>query len=147
MLKVICPRKCEKFNVAFRRNDLERHLRQVCQLRPYQCEHCGFKDTYQEITSVHSKMCTEYPVECPNVGCNAKHIKRRNLKAHQSSCLYERVECPFKEVGCDDKIYRYQYDHHMTHRTQQHLLLVMKGYLNMKEKVGSLEKQLQSGQH
>ena len=74
-------------------------------------------------------------------------IKRKNLKSHRNSCPYERVECPFKEVGCKDDVLRHQYDEHMTDKTQKHLLLMMKAYQEMKVKVESHERQLKTGQH
>ena len=54
-----CPNKCMQPGVNFpliqpkkkmMRKDLDKHLNSECPLRPYQCEYCGLKDTYEKIT-------------------------------------------------------------------------------------------------
>ena len=51
---VTCPNKCGvKMYGSVRklkRMDLNEHLRSECTLRLFECEHCGFKDTYYAIT-------------------------------------------------------------------------------------------------
>ena len=50
---VECPNKCTEWNgdvIKMRRKDLSNHLTLSCSLRPYQCEFCGLKDTYEAIT-------------------------------------------------------------------------------------------------
>ena len=140
-----CPHKCElmpgcKLTCFLKRKEMERHLTHDCCLRPYQCEFCGHRDTYQGITGHgtfkniknagciyfgHQATCLEVPLACPNI-CGSKDIKRRDMDSHRSRCPQEPVECPFAEAGCTDGVVRSQLENHMTSSLQQHLMLVMK---------------------
>ena len=83
------------------RMDLQTHLQGECYYRPYECEHCGHKDTYTAITGEqemktlrlsqssllsvpdresHSSECPEYPLACPN--------------SHYSECPEYLLACP-----------------------------------------------------
>lgn len=149
---VECPNTCKRnwiqklwpgeVNADIRRKDLTAHLQRDCVLRPYQCEHCHYKDTYKEITGSHYSTCPEYPLDCPN-GCNSTSIKRKNMKSHRSRCPREPVECPYAEAGCDGELQRCDYDGHMTSKQQEHLLLVMNGYKELKERLEKVEKELE----
>ena len=145
---VECPNKCI-YNMM--RKDVEKHLNSECPLRPYQCEHCGLKDTYKNISSMgirtilgeaHYDKCPAYPLACPNVGCRVDGIKRRDMANHRSKCPQELVECPFAEAGCKNTIYRHKLDNHVTSSMQQHLLLVMGAYKQMKDKLQETEVKL-----
>ena len=88
------------------RKDLQTHLQHKCNYRPYQCEHCGHKDTYKAITegayswmSSHYSECPEYPLACPN-RCGVTGIRHRAMPDHHSSCPLEPLDCPFKDAGC-----------------------------------------------
>ena len=126
-----CPNKCVW--EILKRKDLKNHLTHVCYLRPYQCEFCGLKDTYEAITGYgifltvgHQATCPEVPLACPNK-CGSKDIKRKNMDSHRSKCPQEPVECPFAEAGCTDgAVCRSQLEDHMASSLQQHLMLVMK---------------------
>ena len=45
----------------------------------------------------------------------------------------EPVECPFKEAGCEVQLVRKDLDEHVERSTQQHLVLVMSAYREVKE--------------
>ena len=66
---------------------------------------------------------------------------------HQSQCPKEPVDCRFKEAGCDMKQLRSELDDHMTQNTQQHLMLMMGAFQEMKEeykeRLEHLENQLE----
>ena len=159
---VECPNKCKEFcggmvlrTSIIRRRDLANHLTQSCYLRPYQCEFCGLKDTYEVITGDnhvilsradeydlygHQAECPEAPMTCP-YECGLK-MKRNELDSHFSQCPKEPVECPFAETGCKVNICRHQLEGHMSASLQQHMMLLMidrkqlKGDLNdMKAKL------------
>ena len=59
-VEVKCPNRCSSGEISFitfgyvtkliQRKDLDKHLKSECDLRPYQCKHCGYKDTYHYIT-------------------------------------------------------------------------------------------------
>ena len=134
------------------RNDLEQHLNSECPLRPYQCEHCGLKDTYQGITGTnyrpgytrdrHYDECPGYPLACPNLGCGVDGIKRKDMADHRSKCPQEPVECPFSEAGCKIKVCRHQLDNHLESNQQKHLLFMMEAYKQMKDKLKETEAKL-----
>ena len=128
-------------NFRGKRKDLKHHLKNDCKLRDYRCDYCGHIDNYNPITSKHYKECVDYPVVCPNDGCNEKDIQRKNLEAHRSSCRFERVECLFKELGCNVNVPRHQYDHHMTDRdnVKQHNLQVITALQDLKKRVEKVE--------
>ena len=116
---VRCPNRCQT-STSIQRKDLGRHLKTECDLRPYKCEHCGYKDTYHKITGKgkgegsswflrakpflalmaerpHYDLCPEFPLTCPNQ-CGGGSIKRKNMDSHRSECPQEPVQCPFAEV-------------------------------------------------
>ena len=101
------------------RKDLQTHLQEECYYRPYECEHCGHKDTYTAITGKqvqkkavqsHYSECPEYPLACPN-RCGVTGIRRRAMPDHHSTCPLEPLDCPFK--GCKEKMNRKDLQPHM----------------------------------
>lgn len=64
------------------------------------------------------------------------------MSRHRSRCPQEAMECPFTEAGCDSDLRRCEFDGHMTSEQQKHLLLVMKGYKEMKKRLGEVEEEL-----
>ena len=163
---VSCPNKCGEemygFKQQFKRMDLNQHLRLECILRPHECEHCGFQDTYYAITGEglrrargrfgwrgrprfrpHYDTCPELPLICPNK-CGVENIKRINMKYHQMECPLEKIECPFLEAGCNDKVVRSQLDEHLASNQQAHTLMMMKDYKKTKHKLHETEEQLSS---
>ena len=153
-VEVECPNKCKNLSstiVCVKRKDLDEHLTDLCDLRPYQCKFCGLKDTYSAITGTthygiksgfeliypyfgHKAKCPEAPLPCPNK-CGSKGIKRKDMENHRSKCPQEPVECPFAEAGCKSDLHRHQLEDHMTSTLQQHLMMVMKDYRETKDKL------------
>ena len=144
-----CPNKCNvSYYATLMRKDIEKHLNSECILRPYQCEHCGFKDTYENITGIYSpkirlfmshyEECPAYPLTCPN-RCGASGIMRKDINNHRSKCPKELVECPFAEAGCKIEVRRHQFDDHLESNQQKHLLLVMGAYKEMKGNLQSTQ--------
>ena len=131
-----------------KRKDLEKHLANDCYLRPYQCEFCGLKDTYEAITgrgyflivweldnySGHQAKCPEVPLTCPNK-CGADKIKRKDMANHRSQCYLEPVECPFAEAGCKKQLKHSQLSAHMASGMQEHLSLIMNDYREVKREL------------
>ena len=140
---VDCPNRC---SVVVLRKELKIHLKSKCSLRSYQCEHCGFKDTFIRITGgiltkSHYDACPSYPLACPNQ-CGVTRIKRKDMAHHRSKCPQERLECPFAEAGCKNTTRRCKLDDHLTSNQQQHLLLVMGAYKQMKSQLQATEAKL-----
>ena len=160
---VECPNKCQTYIFGIqdtlgitihimKRKDLYKHLTQSCYLRPYQCEFCGHKDTYEAITGKnglkkrkgyggHQATCPEVPMACPN-RCGSKDIKRKDMDSHCRKCPYEPVKCLFAEAGCEGNVLRHQLESHMISYQQQHLLLVMKDLHQVKSKLNETEAKL-----
>ena len=122
------------------RKDLKQHLRYNCYLRPYECEHCGLKDTYEAITgdgcsfsshdycgdyNGHYDDCPEYPVTCPNK-CGAENIKRKEVAKHRKTCQFEKVKCPFAKAGCNHSPLRKDEADHLEKSVIHHQLLMLK---------------------
>ena len=161
-VQVKCPNLCRdtKFRDAklyyvksIQRKDLDKHLKTECDHRPYQCEHCGHKDTYHKITgkgcprvgvfyNFHYSKCPEFPLTCPNK-CGGGSIKRKNMDSHRSECPQEPVKCPFAEVGCKEHLRRSQLEGHTTSSIQQHLLLVMSDHKRLRERLRVTEAKLE----
>ena len=54
------------------------------------------------------------------------------------------MECPFTEAGCNGgrDLQRREFDGHMTSKQGEHLVLLMEGYREMKERLEKVEREL-----
>ena len=105
---VPCPKKCKQNDAIQKimRKDLEEHLNEQCLNRDYECEQCGKKDTYINITDVHDRKCEEKIIPCPKTECT-ETMKRLNLKSHlEKDCQYTVISCKLRSIGCDVKMKR-----------------------------------------
>lgn len=127
-VEVDCSNKCGE---KPQRRELAFHLIN-CPLRQYTCQYCNHRDTFRNITSKHYSRCENFPLACTN-RCGATRIKRNLMAQHQRTCPLEPVECPFKEAGCEVQLVRKDLDEHVERSTQQHLLLVMSAYREVKK--------------
>ena len=144
--EVKCTNGCEKVCTSsgrFKRKNLARHLNSECQLRPFQCVHCGLDDTYRVITTVHYANCPEFPLPCPNNCIRLQKIKRKDMKDHRSQCSWAPVQCLFKEAGCKQKLVRRELEQHMSANQQHHLLMVLGAYKEIKQENKEMKKELQ----
>ena len=147
--EVKCPNKCQRLRPRYKkllvtttkRKDLDRHLAEECSLRPYQCEHCTLKDTYKAIITKHYGNCPGFPLKCPN-RCGRNDIKRKDMEDHRSQCPEEKVQCPFEEAGCKKKLVRHDLEQHISATQQQHLLMIMGAYKEMKTSYMKIENEL-----
>ena len=144
-----CPNKCKE---KVFRSVLETHLRDSCLCRKYRCEHCGLQGTYHSITGEcgqhgpcaehnisHYETCGHVAVQCPN-NCS-EILKKMDIATHREICPLEPVECPFAEVGCTERAARKNLDRHTATSDHHHLVLMMKAFKDLKQKVESLEQQ------
>ena len=81
------------------------HISNICEYRQTECSYCGFVSTYKKITTSHPNKCTKYPLLCPNE-CSNQTYPRDQLDAHLASCLEQKIDCTFSEMGCKEKIKR-----------------------------------------
>ena len=92
---VDCPYACGE---RVQRRSLEEHKSQHCPLRPFTCQYCNHKATYQEVTKDHWPVCEKCPLPCPNE-CGEKRIERQHLKKHlEQTCPLEKVPEAVKTV-------------------------------------------------
>ena len=143
-----CPLQgCEE---RVSRKDLQTHLQENCYYRPFECEHCGHKDTYRAITGEtlntgfkdHYSECPEYLLDCPNQ-CGATGIRRTAMPDHHTSCPLEPLDCLFKDAGCTEKIAHKDMEDHMTGNQQKHILQGYQSLQQMKEELDNTKKELQ----
>ena len=59
-----CPLNCQQ---TIPKNKVEQHVAQHCAKRPYVCQHCNFKATYEEVVDKHLPECKYVPLQCPNL--------------------------------------------------------------------------------
>ena len=86
-----CPKQCDEM-VLLLRKDLEHHINNECPNRDCECEYCGKKSTYINIT-IHYAVCDEKIVPCPNEGCT-ETMKRHTIEGHvDDDCEYTEVSC------------------------------------------------------
>lgn len=131
---VKCPNMCPYGNLVPRgfhfrikrvkRNNIDRHLNEECELRPYKCDHCGQKDIFWAILT-HYRHCTEFPLQCPNK-CGVRDIKRKDMKDHCSQCPKEVINCPYREIGCKRKFERRELEQHMATTQKEHMEMATK---------------------
>ena len=120
---------------------IQDHLERQCLLRPYECEQCHYKSTYEDIAYTHYHECPELPIYCPN-DCGLTRIRRREIEDHRKNCPLEELHCPFSEVGCTEKVARYQFGEHLSFNGEHHLLLVMAAYRGMKQTCEELQRRV-----
>lgn len=59
--------ECPYCSDVFSGLKINAHVKEVCSLRPYICQHCKFyKSTHEDVTNVHIPECDYRPVDCPN---------------------------------------------------------------------------------
>ena len=103
---VMCSNGC---GFELKRHELKIHQHKTCPKRIVSCPHCQHKGEHRSITGVHLTQCTDYPIPCPNNGCEKK-IKRCLVTQHRTVCLHEMVMC---SNGCGFKLKRYQLPTHL----------------------------------
>uniref|UniRef100_A0A1X7ST54 TRAF-type domain-containing protein n=1 Tax=Amphimedon queenslandica TaxID=400682 RepID=A0A1X7ST54_AMPQE len=73
-----CKYKCGQ---KFFRSCLVDHQISGCIKRPIICQFCKkYSSTYEEVTTIHYGVCSQYPIRCPN-NCGAS-VKRIVLDTH-----------------------------------------------------------------
>ena len=91
-----------------------------CPKRPWECEYCGLKCTYEEGEGKHWPTCHKFPEPCPNM-CEVGSVERCNMEQHLSVCPLEPVACEMKEFGCSVVVPRKELARHMRESELQHL--------------------------
>ena len=142
---------CSLCSEEIQRKDLLSHMNEECAKRPFTCAHCGYSNTWIEVTSKHSKQCMSYPLQCPNQ-CGIGAIERKNLNAHITSLCPLQVEpCAFEFAGCGVQVKRKDREEHVETSMTAHVTLLAgacadyKGKLEIKqEEIDELKSAIKS---
>ena len=117
-VNVVCPYECGD---QIQRRSLEVHISDKCVKRPFTCQYCNHRCTYEEVTRDHLPQCQKYPLKCPNKCCE-EDIERRFLKCHlDEDCPLQEIECKFSYAGCGAKMQRRMMQEHMDKSKDEHL--------------------------
>ena len=110
---VQCSNKC---GAEIERRDVEKHKKDHCELRMYECPYCPrwstYKGAYKEVTSEHFKKCAAFPLDCPN-NCGKKDIFREDMSSHLCVCPEEVVPCRYQSLGCKVRLPRKHMEDHL----------------------------------
>ena len=120
---VMCSNGC---GFKFKRHQLPTHLLD-CPKRIVYCPYCQRRGEHKSITGIHLTRCTDYPVPCPNNGCERK-IKRHFMTQHRYTCPKEVVDCQYMYsymlYECKQKIYREHIHPHMIEHYKNEITLL-----------------------
>ena len=117
-VSVACPLECGE---QVERRSLGVHKSDICVKRPFTCQYCSHKGTYEEVTRDHWPQCQKYPLKCPNKCCE-EDIERRFLKCHlNEDCPLQEIECEFSYAGCGAKMQRRMMQEHMDKSKDEHI--------------------------
>ena len=125
-----CPLNC---HITIPKNKVEQHVAQHCAKRPYVCQHCNFKATYEEVVDKHLPECKYVPLQCPNL-CGVT-FERDFMEDHMKMCRLEEVGCEFSGVGCDGLFIREDQEEHTRQNSQKHLTLTASLAMETKEQL------------
>ena len=125
-----CPLNC---HIPTPKNNVEQHVAQHCAKRPYVCQHCNFKATYEEVVDTHLPECKYVPLQCPNL-CGVT-FERDFMEDHMKMCRLEEVGCEFSGVGCDGRFRREDQEEHTRQNSQKHLTLTASLAMETKEQL------------
>ena len=135
---VECSNKC---GTRLKPSNLENHLVNKCPKRIVSCVFCRYRDEYQIIYGDHYKECPDYPLPCPNNGCEKK-TKRRLMTEHRDTCPKEAVDCHYSNVGCYEKMKREDLPQHNKDKMEKHLGSAVDNIEELKHTIKQLEQQL-----
>ena len=115
------------------------HQGNECPLRPSACKYCKIESTHRDISGDHAQVCLLLPLPCPNK-CGKEAIPRRDLPAHQGVCPREKVDCPFQQLGCKEKLLRKDLARHEKQNMSDHLKLTCTKVTDLGRKNEELER-------
>ena len=125
-----CPLNC---HMTIPKDKVEQHVAQHCAKRPYVCQHCNFKATYEEVVDKHLPECKYVPLQCPNL-CGVT-FERDFMEDHMKMCRLQEVGCEFSGVGCEGRFIREDQEEHTRQNSQKHLTLTASLAVETKEQL------------
>ncbi len=134
-----CPNECHNRSkvVKLLRKDMEKHTKEECPRRQYECPHCQEAGEYREMTTKHLHKCPMIEIPCPKRRCTTR-IVRRDLPKHRQECLFEKVPCKYSTIGCEEEVERKDLAEHEGD-SQQHLQLAVDTVHQQQIKIGNLQ--------
>ena len=142
---VNCPKECNKKVI---KKDLVQHLKEKCPNRDYECQHCGEKDTYANITEIHYDECTMIVLPCPNSECT-QTMERAKIQIHlENDCEHTVISCKYEGIGCDMKMKRKDMGAHEQddkahfHQALNSVVKLQDNLLSATETIGSMKKDM-----
>ena len=129
---------CQDF---FVRSELRHHKTDLCDKRPFSCEHCNdFESTYEDVIHNHWPVCGHHPVKCPNE-CGAVPL-RHDMKSHvEKDCPLTVVECDFNYVGCQVRLLRKNVPDHLKDYLAMHVSLLAICHKKQQNEIVQLRRQ------
>ena len=113
-----------------------------CLKRPWSCDFCYFKSTYDIGNDDHLPICKKRPVPCPNA-CEINTIPFCDVESHLLECPLQLAACELAQAGCSALVARRDLPLHMKKSVQQHLLSASLLNLQLtRDKIENLEKRL-----
>ena len=126
-----CPLGCGEY---FLRKDVVYHRKNICPQRPFECLHCGTRDTFTHISAKHYPICKQFPLQCPNA-CIKDTIPRGKMPEHLEVCPLQPVLCPYAKYGCKSSVVRHDHEKHLKDAVHTHLEMVTKSHEKLVEEV------------
>ena len=130
--------KCNYCSEFFVRIALLNHKVKFCDKRPFSCEYCTYKSTYDDMTRNHWPVCGHHPVQCPN-NCGA-FSQRQNLESHVvKDCPLTVVECEFHYAGCEVKLPRKDMPDHLQDGLNTHFSLLVVSHKKQQNEIKEIK--------
>ena len=121
------PEPCKYCKAEIPRRLMFDHQSSKCLQRPHQCKFCNnYSSSYTDVTKNHILKCDFAPVRCPNAGCTAPSMLRKDLKQHLSKCPETIITCEFESIGCKYSGPRKDLSRHYQISMPYHMSLIAK---------------------
>jgi len=116
--------KCSFCAETITRNRLHHHKSELCNKRPFSCEHCNeYESTYGDVINNHWPVCGCHPVYCPNK-CGA-FPRRKDVDGHVNQvCPLTVIDCDFSYAGCEVRLPRGEVATHLKDDMVKHFSLL-----------------------
>jgi hypothetical protein len=131
-----CPNKgCV---IKLPRENMQCHLPK-CQYCECICEKCQMKLIVME-RNVHKNFCPKEKIPCPKA-CGTL-IERDSLFEHESICPNSFIDCPYKDLGCNDKYINKEKEQKLFNDSSKHLDLAINKIRNLEGELQELKKKI-----
>lgn len=137
---VSCVNGCGFKNERGKLGDHELHQ---CLKRIVNCLYCNGTGKHEDITTSHLEVCPDYPIRCPKECKTGLKLPRRQMKEHlQEACPMVDIKCDYQWAGCEWEGFRGDLEIHADRSSSDHLRLVAKVMMSLKEENKQLKKDI-----